>query len=420
MVNKTSSVVKSKVFSKQNVKVRLEIQEALRLGTLLSEKCELEPASELALRAYRLAKKIQDFRAMMEAISSLLRLASEALNHQAIDSWEKELDDLIAKHPSEVPPMIWHCKGTIAFRRKEYPLAQRLFHRSLRRVRSESEDNSSAQILSQEEMIARGWNMLALTLRWRGKPRRALLLAKTILSRYENKNLRGINGWLYLFLGQLEWSHKHWDESLKWFQQAHGSFMSEHNWYSYLYVLHSYAYIARKQQNYPLAYWYLDLLEKATLGAGFGALRKMIEDERKCLEQDAVDLLIDSRKGIVKTKENGQISLRKQYILLGILEALTTAHSKEGADNERALSKGEIIKHVWKEAYRPEIHDNKLYYNINRLRKLIEPDLRQPQYLLNWKEGYRLAPSLRIRFVGQARGESGTAQKKEGEYYEGE
>ncbi|NDD91733.1 hypothetical protein EBZ37_06585, partial [bacterium] len=49
---------------------------------------------------------------------------------------------------------------------------------------------------------------------------------------------------------------------------------------------------------------------------------------------------------------------------------------------------------------RPLAHDNKLYYNINRLRRLIEPDMKQPQYLLNWKEGYRLAPGLRVQVVG--------------------
>ena len=66
----------------------------------------------------------------------------------------------------------------------------------------------------------------------------------------------------------------------------------------------------------------------------------------------------------------------------------------------RGLSKAEIIERVWNESYRPEAHDNKLYYNINRLRKLLEPDVRKPQYLLNWKEGYRLAPGLKVQLVG--------------------
>ncbi|MEK6706757.1 MAG: winged helix-turn-helix domain-containing protein [Bdellovibrionota bacterium] len=175
--------------------------------------------------------------------------------------------------------------------------------------------------------------------------------------------------------------------------------MAEHNWYYHLYVLWGYARICRLQRNYVQAYWYLDLLEKTTSGPGFGLLRRDILADRVKLEQDAVDLLIDSRQGIIKTRETKKISVRKQYVLLHILEVLSEAHSRQGDDMERGLSKAQIIEYVWKEKYQPEAHDNKLYYNINRLRKLIEPDVRKPQYLLNWKEGYRLAPGLKIQLV---------------------
>jgi DNA-binding winged helix-turn-helix (wHTH) protein len=127
-----------------------------------------------------------------------------------------------------------------------------------------------------------------------------------------------------------------------------------------------------------------------------------------------VDLLIDSRQCVIKTRDGGEISLGKQYVLLHILEVLSNAHSREGDDRERGLSKAEIIERVWSESYRPEAHDNKLYYNINRLRKLIEPDVRNPQYLLNWKEGYRLAPGLRIHFVGGARVKSEARNEADG------
>ena len=89
----------------------------------------------------------------------------------------------------------------------------------------------------------------------------------------------------------------------------------------------------------------------------------------------------------------------KWHFLLVILEALSEAHSRPGTDRERSLSKAELIERVWKQEYVPEAHDNKLYYNINRLRKLIEPDVRKPKYLLNWREGYRFAPGLRVRLV---------------------
>jgi DNA-binding winged helix-turn-helix (wHTH) protein len=80
------------------------------------------------------------------------------------------------------------------------------------------------------------------------------------------------------------------------------------------------------------------------------------------------------------------------------LEELSQAHSS--GVREGALSKAEIIERVWGEKYRPDAHDNKLYYNINRLRKLIETDMKQPKYLQNWKEGYRLSPKLKVHWIG--------------------
>jgi hypothetical protein len=122
--------------------------------------------------------------------------------------------------------------------------------------------------------------------------------------------------------------------------------------------------------------------------------------ERARLDHDTVDILVDSRHCTLEIREKGEVSIGKQYVLLHILEELMLAHRSAGSDHERGLSKAEIIRKVWKEKYRPDQHDNKLYYNINRLRKLIEPDLRKPKYLLNWKEGYRLAPELKIQWIG--------------------
>jgi DNA-binding winged helix-turn-helix (wHTH) protein len=213
-------------------------------------------------------------------------------------------------------------------------------------------------------------------------------------------------------LGNLAELDQKYDEALSWFQKSHTAFLAEHNWSYHLYVLYGYARLARKQGNFTQAYWYIDLVDKASQGEGFGLLQREVTAEKLRLEQDAVDLLIDSRKGMIKTRESGKIDLKKQYVLLHILEALSNAHRKSGDDLDRGLSKAEIIEQVWHESYRPEAHDNKLYYNINRLRRLIEPDLKKPQYLLNWKEGYRLAPGLRVHYIG---GRTGIPVLKEGE-----
>ncbi|MCM2323943.1 MAG: helix-turn-helix domain-containing protein [Oligoflexia bacterium] len=384
-------------------KARSAIQGWLQLGLIRSEKCELREARVAYTMAQQQAKRQGDSRGMMEALAGLLRLAGEAVDRAEMARLEAELDQLMMDHHREVPALAWYCKGAIARERNEVLQAQRYFHRYLRAVRQGGEKGAGFHLMSYEEAEARGWLMLAVTLSQRQRVGRATWLAQELLRRYEGKPLRGVQGMLELLIGNILERQNKLDESLRWYQKAHGSFLAEHNWYYHLYVLYGYARLARKQQNYAQAYWHLDLIDKAAAAPEFGLLKREIAAERDRLERDAVDLLIDSRQCVIRTREGGSVSLRKQYVLLHILEALSQAHERLGHDRERGLSKAEIIEYVWAEAYRPEAHDNKLYYNINRLRKLIEPDIKKPQYLLNWKEGYRLAPGLRIQFIGTRR-----------------
>ena len=382
--------------SSSSAKAHSSLHNWLQLGQLRAEKCELDQAEAAFSMALDQAKKMQDLRGTMEALAGLLRIAGEALDEPKMLRLDEALDELMASHPKQVPPLAWYCKGTVATYKGNSKLAQRCWHRYLRSVRR---DAQAADPHATEECFVKGWVSLAVLWK-RNKPSRSRHLATSLLKKYEQANFRSINGILYTLLGNLAEQERDLESAMDCYHKAHGCFLAEHNWYHHLYVLYGYARISRIQQNYPQAYWYLDLVDKAASGSYFGYLRREVAIEKSRLEQDAVDLLIDSRKCVVKTRESGNISLRKQYILLHILEALTNAHSRPGDDMDRGLSKAEIIERVWKESYRPEAHDNKLYYNINRLRKLIEPDVKKPQYLLNWKEGYRLAPGLRIQFVG--------------------
>lgn len=384
------------------------MRELLQMAQIRTEKCELKEARESYQLAYDIAKEQSDLRVMMEALSGLLRLAGEALDTEAVKRHEQELDSMIAAYPKQVPPMVWYCKGIIARHVNDCLLSQRHFHRYLRAVRKGSSAQDT-ELLSHEEAIARGWVMMAIVLWQRGRYKRSLHLVQVLLSRLESLNLRGVNGMLYQLTGSIYERQRNYDDALKWYQKAHAAFLASHSWYYHLYVLYGYARLARYQRNFSQAYWYLDLIEKASQSPEFGLLKKEIALEKSRLESDVVDLLIDSRQCIIQTREAGEIALGKQYVLLHILEALSDAHHGSEADRERGLSKAEIIEKVWKEKYRPEAHDNKLYYNINRLRKLIEPDVHKPKYLVNWREGYRLAPGLKVQFIG------GTSRSNEAE-----
>lgn len=391
-------VMQSQSDSRVTTPVASGAKKAIEYARLLFEKCELRRAKDAYLEALEIAKSTDDRESLIETLSGLLRLAAEARDAQEIERWERELDSLIAE--TENPALLstaWYCKGVVASYASDATKEHQAFMNAMRFSRAVLEYDQSRERIAENVKI---WSNLAANLIYRGRIRRAMYLVELLLSRYEADELPGINGPLYILKGMLDQRAQDFEGAMKWYQKAHSAFLKERNWFSHLYVLYAYARISRMQRNYQQAYWYLDLMDKATSGPEFGHLRNTIREERHQLETDAIDLLIDSRRCEISTREAKAMPIGKQYVLLGILEALTDAHGKDEPDSERGLSKAEIIERVWKEKYRPEAHDNKLYYNINRLRKLIEPDMKHPQYLLNWKEGYRLAPGLRVHFVG--------------------
>lgn len=365
-------------------------KDRIQLARVLFEKCELKESKRTFLEALELARASADTAAAADAIAGLLRLAGEALDESSIDVWDAELDR-ISKSRGRPPAMVWYCKGAIAHRLKKHREAIQFYHRYLRAMQQQPDTQET------DEGIAKAWALIAVANFEVGRAGRARWIAVHLLMRYESRNLRGINGTIYMLLGKLSERERDLNQAMSWFQRSHVAYLAEHNWYYHLWVLYAYAKLARLQKNYAQAYWNLELMDRAASGPEFGLLRREIRAERDRLEKDAVDLLIDSRQCVVSTREAEGISLRKQYVLLNILQALTDAHQRNGKGT--GLSKAEIIEKVWRERYQPEAHDNKLYYNINRLRKLIEPDMKKPQYLLNWREGYRLAPGLKVHLV---------------------
>ena len=383
--------------------------ERLHMGLLLLEKCELEEAERVFEDIVQDAEKVHDRDALIEAYIGLLRLASESGSKETISTIGKTLNRLagagddpkgsVRQTEGTFPIFLWLARGVAAERSRQPRLAIRFCLKFLKESRGVEKPGGRYSRQTAEECQARAWLHIAAAFKDLGRQDRSERIANLMLSRWTESSSSRIRSFLYHLLGRLEENRRNFDGALKWYNEAHIATLSEHNWYAYLYVLLSYAVIARKQRDYAQAYHHLYLLERAIGSSSFGNLRAEVGHEKKRLEQDAIDLLIDSQKGEVRTRESGSVSLRKQYILLGILEALHVAHLEAGEQGD-GLSKAEIIRKVWGEDYRPEAHDNKLYYNINRLRKLIEPDMRKPRYLLNWREGYRLAPGLRVQFVG--------------------
>ena len=232
-----------------------DIEQWLDVGHLRFEKCELKEANQCFLRAFELAKANRDIMGEMRALVGLLRSAGEALDREAIQKWDSELDLIVQSIEGKAPAMVWFCKGAIAGHQEQWALAQRYYHRFLRTVRIENPED--------ERGVARGLTMLANSLMQRGHVLRARWIASQTLKWIETKKIKGVAGVAYLLMGSCSEREKEFDQALNWYQKAHAAFLHDHNWYHHLYVLYGYARLARLQKNYQQAYFYLDLIDKA-------------------------------------------------------------------------------------------------------------------------------------------------------------
>ncbi len=377
---------------RDDAKVELT-EHLLELGDLQFEKCELDASERTFQEAFEIARGMEDTWLTSQAIAKLLQLAGENLDNEKINFWQNELDQII--HQAEkIHPDAWYGKGKIEDYQGNRLEAQRYYHRAIDTLRLAKNENLIDEPAFQVRMTRYQAVMVTLFLQ-KGQSKRAEFFIEILLKQESVRSQKSIRGILYYSRGVIFEQKSDYTSALNWYRRADAMFLSDHNWYFHLYVLMRYGRLARLQQRFEQASWYLELVEHATDEQSFGYFRNLIYSERDALRQESVDIVLDADECSVRTREQDEISFGKQYVLFDILKALSLAHRR--SSSREGLSKSQLIEQVWQENYRPEAHDNKLYYNINRLRKLIEPDSKRPKYLLNWKEGYRLAPGIRVQ-----------------------
>jgi len=381
-----------------------EVRDLCRLARVLAEKCEISEAIELLEEALSQAEEHGEPDLILEVLVQKLKLHADAgqtdrLQEVETRGWQLKAE--LEARGQAVSPLFWYCLGAVERVRDRPMEAQKAFHQFLRAMRVLPQCVTELASESRSLWVARGWVMLATVLNRRGRVRRSELLVNGLIRATSEIRpaFRGISGTLSL-LAALHCERKgEFSRSLDFLRQAQENFLAERNWYAHLSVLYGFARLARLMRHFHQAELYLSQLESVCTSSELAAFRAEVERERGRLSEQEVDLRIDARRCRLYTKEGADVALGKQFLLLHLLKKLWEAHRRLGQDGERGLSKRELIEQVWGERYRPDVHDNKLYYNINRLRKLIEPDTKTPRYLESWREGYRLAPGLRVEYL---------------------
>lgn len=107
--------------------------------------------------------------------------------------------------------------------------------------------------------------------------------------------------------------------------------------------------------------------------------------------EQMLDMVIDPNSHYVREKHLGEIPFHNKFTLMRILLLLAEAPGKE-------FSKEDLAQKIWGQDYNPLRHDNNIYININRLRKLVEPNPRESRYVMNGSKGYYFNPLMKVDF----------------------
>lgn len=160
------------------------------------------------------------------------------------------------------------------------------------------------------------------------------------------------------------------------------------------YILAQMSWCYVKLKNKPQAQMFYNLAQK-----NLSPDRKLLNLYLKTLrdrgqlnlskENEVYDLIFDVKDHIVIEKQKGCIELKNQFILMDLLKLFLlnpgTSYSKET-----------IIKKIWKQDYLPEVHDNKIYVTIKRLREMIEINSCKPLYIKRNSTGYHFSKQARV------------------------
>jgi tetratricopeptide (TPR) repeat protein len=147
---------------------------------------------------------------------------------------------------------------------------------------------------------------------------------------------------------------------------------------------------------------YFNLVKKTTIPANTKRFYKAIAAYDHLFTSQKIedfDITFDFQNHQIVERKIGKIDFKNQFILLDLLK-LFVSHQGE------VFSKEYLVEHVWKQVYNPEVHDNKIYVTIKRLRKLIEPDFDHPKYIFRSKNGYFLNKSVKVQNLIFNRGEN--------------
>jgi DNA-binding winged helix-turn-helix (wHTH) protein len=352
------------------------------LGKLYLDRCEFSEAKKNLILASDLYLDKKDFKSYLNSVNLLLRLYAEADEGESVNLIKEKLQDLVIKEGYELSSRTYYTLALCASYKGQFDTALDYLNKAL----------SISLTTNSKEDMCYALNGKVIVYRATDRYEDALKEIYNLEIFYQFLDLPNLKLSTRLENAHILSELKKYDQAIDVLWQAYDSAKTTKTISMHilllLYLGRTYSLNGDKDQ----ARIYLNLAWRMVDPENQKKLAKEIKAELENLGDKGLqnyDLVFDSDSNSVLERKLGRIDFKNQFILLDLLKLFVQ-------NQGQVYSKEFLVEKVWKQSYEPEVHDNKIYVTIKRLRKLIEPDYDKPKYIFRAKNGYFMNKSAKI------------------------
>lgn len=331
------------------------------------------------------AKSLLDekkFQTYLKSLQLILRIHAERAEHEQITSIKEHLHDLVIREGIELSSKMYYVLGLCSSLKAQPENAIEYLKKALELgLKSNNQEDMCYAILG-----------LSICYRQQGKFEEALKevynlnIFLQVLNSTELKIASSNSN------SRILMDMKKYEQALDVLWIAYEEIKHSKQLYTAIGILINIGICLFEMGQKDAAKIYFSLAQKSIDPNNNRAYQVQLEKYLKALNTNAaneLDMIFDLDNHAIVERSLGKIDFKNQFILLDLLK-LFIGHQGQ------IFSKEYLVENVWKQNYDPEVHDNKIYVTIKRLRKMIEPDYDKPKYIFRAKTGYYLSKTAKV------------------------
>ncbi|MFZ4404443.1 MAG: winged helix-turn-helix domain-containing protein [Pseudobdellovibrionaceae bacterium] len=360
------------------------LERQLELGFLYSDRGDFTQALDFLNQAVEGFFQNKNYTQYLKCLNRILRIYAEREDFEKINQTKERLQDLVLKEGFELNSKTYYTLGICARYKGQTDSALDYFQKALTiaLAQDNKEDICSAifgiaGIYSRPE-VARYTDAL-----------KEIYNLEVFFQVYSLPELRVS---ALMLNADILFQMKKYEEAVDVLWKAYDLLKEVKNLTTSIYLLAMMANIYFELGEKDLARMYISMAQKSLDLKNHVRLGRIVKAQAEKIgaTQNNFDLVFDEENHAVIEKKMGKVDFKNQFILLDLLKLFML---NQGV----VYTKEYLVENVWRQAYDPSVHDNKIYVTIKRLRKLIEPDFEKPKYIFRAKNGYYMNKAARVQ-----------------------